>query len=223
MDMLSTLLFSAKYINTRIASLSLSQFFVISAMLLGLQQYYANLDSAYLLSKLAATTEHLSADNPTLQTVPALSSTDVTPNPSNTSRVLAKITKTTINTSTNSTTAAKFPFATSMSGSRVELANFTHDATKAAKKTTAKPSKFQFTQMLKQPLFTAVDSSPFAIGFGVNARVAIWQENPDFALASKAHTFVIMLDPGHGGTDPGSIIMQFKGCSAAMPSNNRFF
>jgi len=108
----------------------------------------------------------------------------------------------------NRTKNAVLPFATSMSGARVALSSFTTPSTIDTKtettETTAK-IKYQFNQTLKQSLFTAVVSSPFAVGFDDDAKLAIWQINPHFALVDKVHKFVIMLDPGHGGTDPGSV------------------
>ena len=129
------------------------------------------------------------------------------------------------------------PLATSMSGSRVPLTSFlASHAVTGNKKNSAQRSNpadsadasntahaqnsahasdsvdstdstFHFRQSIEQRLFTAVVSSPFAIGFGDDARLAIWQQNPQFAFAEneKANTFVVMLDPGHGGSDPGSV------------------
>lgn len=109
---------------------------------------------------------------------------------------------------------ATTPHNTSMSGVRVALANFmvptaytsnsTITSTTTRSSSSAKPL-YWFRKKLKQTLFTAVDSSPFAIGFDDNARLAVWQVNRRFALVDEEHKFVIMLDPGHGGSDPGSV------------------
>jgi len=92
-----------------------------------------------------------------------------------------------------------------MSGSRVPLAKFTNVTAKTTRALNVLASNFQFKRTIEQSLFTAVVSSPFAIGFGDDARLAIWQENPELALVNASHKFVIMIDPGHGGTDPGSV------------------
>jgi len=93
------------------------------------------------------------------------------------------------------------PFATSMSGARVPLTNFAAPSSQMAKAA----MQYQFKPTLNQPLFKAVTSSPFAVGFGPKAKLAVWQQNSRYALIEQARKFVIILDPGHGGTDPGSV------------------
>ncbi len=117
------------------------------------------------------------------------------------------------NPETNATTL----IATSINGAKVELANFTiptvntsnslnlSNPSNSSNQLILPKSNYRFSQTLQQPLFTDAVSSPFAIGFDNGARLAIWQENSQFALVEKARQFVIMLDPGHGGTDPGSV------------------
>jgi len=100
---------------------------------------------------------------------------------------------------TNRKADSASPLATSMSGARVALTSFTTTSITTAK------TNYQFNQIIEQSLFTAVVSSPFAVGFDTEAKLGIWQTNSRFSLISKAHKFVIMLDPGHGGSDPGSV------------------
>jgi len=95
-----------------------------------------------------------------------------------------------------------------MTVTRVKLDNFTiptASTSDASILLNTLNSKYRFNQTLKQSLFTAATSNPFAVGIDKDARLAIWAENQRFALAKKAPQFVIMLDPGHGGTDPGSV------------------
>lgn len=107
--------------------------------------------------------------------------------------------------------------ATSADGVKIGLANFTiptvntsnslnlsNPSNSSGELILPKPN-YRFSQTLPQSLFTAIVSSPLAMGFNEDTRLAIWQENSQFALVEKAHQFVIMLDPGHGGTDPGSV------------------
>jgi len=108
----------------------------------------------------------------------------------------------------NRTVDAALPQANSMNDTRVKLDNFTIPTASTSDSSillNTLNSKYRFNQTLKQSLFTAVHSSPFAVGSDKDSRLAIWHENQRFALAKKAPHFVIMLDPGHGGTDPGSV------------------
>lgn len=186
MDMPKALQTTAEHISINPVWLPLSALVILSTLFC-LQHDYINPGSANKPDKLISTANRLTA-------VEKLSSAA--------SESVGTVSNDGLINRNNRPANTVLPFATSMSGARVALTRFTPISAKTAK--TAK-TKFQFSQTLKQPLFTAVVSSPFAIGFGDDARLAIWQENPHFALANKVHKFVIMLDPGHGGTDPGSV------------------
>ena len=170
---------------------------LLTALMLGLQQDHSNTFSSSAMQSAPDTnsvaTAQLMAVDQSLLT--AIASPLATPAGSSSNNA-------------QKTEKNRSPNATSMTGARVALANFvtTNDKTANSTWTTdIAHTHFQFNQTLKQTLFTAVVSSPFAIGFGDDARTAIWNENPQFAFVSKADKFVIMLDPGHGGTDPGSV------------------
>jgi len=66
-------------------------------------------------------------------------------------------------------------------------------------------AKYQFIYNGEHALFEAVNENPFSVSADAANNLAVWQTNAEFAFIEKPERFVIVIDPGHGGSDPGSI------------------
>ena len=199
MDMLKTTQAIAKYTCSKHAWLVLSLALIAVTAFIGLQQYKVKHGSVNHTDKVAVITSRSGVVKRSVTTAPNYIATVANDRPAERMTTSANLAS---------------PLATSMSGTRVTLANFTIPTANttnsailshSAHSANLAKTKFQFKREIKQALFTAIVSSPFAIGFEDDARLAIWKENQQFALVNRAFQFVIMLDPGHGGSDPGSI------------------
>ena len=99
-----------------------------------------------------------------------------------------------------------------------QIAKTAHNKRVFTRQAETSNTQFYFTSALKQPLFKALGDDPFQAGNSATSKLAIWHVNKKFAFAREylaappakpikkpGEKFVIMLDPGHGGSDPGSI------------------
>ncbi len=89
-----------------------------------------------------------------------------------------------------------------------------------ANETAPVPAEFAFSLSQPELIASAKTANPITAHSAQSRSLAIWQlnstfafsafsegdqDNPDKVLATAEKKFVIMLDPGHGGSDPGSI------------------
>lgn len=216
MDILRTIQTVANGPRTALTQRPLGEFAVLGALMLALQHGYTGVSGNTPAAGPLAADAPFTLQQDAAQTVAAISagaSSDTT----QTSEVVARNIDSLVDTINNPTAWVHriLNEAPVLSSAKPN----TSETSLRFNTNLAEPnSAYLFASKLKKPLFKAINTNPFAIERVESEALSIWQINQEFALARNysespkrkwpARTdgkFVIMLDPGHGGSDPGSI------------------